>query len=73
LHQFFPTLISVVPSNNVLDATDIEEEEQQEIYDNPADATKLENLQPSSQPANSIEDVQEASIRDVDVFDLRTR
>ena len=34
------------------------------------DATRNENLQPSSQPENSIDDVQETSIHDV--FDPRT-
>jgi hypothetical protein len=34
------------------------------------DATEPENLQPSSQPENSIDDMQEASIHDV--FDPRT-
>ena len=70
LHNFFPTSNSVlVPDDNVVDAPNIEEVEQQ-VDDNPADAPENENLHPSSQPENSIDDVQEASIHDV--FDPRT-
>ena len=55
----------------------IEEQGQQQVNDNLSehvdandDATENENLQPSSQPKNSIDDVEEASIHDV--FDPRT-
>ena len=77
--NFFPTSSSAVPvsvpvpDDNVVDAPNIEEEEeegQQQVDDNPADAPENENLHPSSQPENSIDDVQEASIHDV--FDPRT-
>ena len=73
LHNFFPTSNSVpVPDDNVVDAhtPDIEEEGQQQVDDNPVGAPENENLQPSSQPENSIDDVQEASIHDF--FDPRT-
>jgi hypothetical protein len=71
LDKFFSTSSSVVPNANVVDATDIEEEGQQQVADNPVDdATENENLQHSSQPENSIDDVQEAAI--YDVFDPRT-
>jgi len=70
--NFFPTSSSVVPvpDDNVVDAPDIEEEGQQQVDDNRVDATRNENLQPSSQPENSIDDVQETSIHGV--FDPRT-
>jgi hypothetical protein len=59
--------------DNPVDAPNIEEEEQQQVNDNlseQVDATENENLQPSSQPENSIDDVQQASFHDV--FDPRT-
>ena len=59
--------------DNPIDAPDNEEEEQQQVNDNlseQVDAIENEYLQPSSQPKNSIDDVQEASIHDV--FDPRT-
>ena len=75
--SFFSTSSSVVPDDNLVDAPDIEEQGHQQVNDNLSehvddidDATKNENLQPSSQPENSINDVQEASIHDV--FDPRT-
>ena len=58
--------------NNPTDAPDNQEEEQQQVNDNlseQVDAIENENLQPSSQPENSIDDVQ-PSIHDV--FDPRT-
>jgi hypothetical protein len=57
-----------------VEAPVVEEEEQQQVYDNlseQVDAIENENLQPSSQPENSIDDVQQASFHDV--FDPRTR
>ena len=78
IHKFFSTSSSVVPGDNPVDALDIEEQWQQhqqvndnlsEQVDDIDDATENENLQPSSQPENSIDDVQEASIHDV--FDPR--
>ena len=57
-----------MPDDNPVDALDIEEQgqQQQQVNDNLSeqvddidDATKNENLQPSSQPENSIDDVQE--------------
>jgi hypothetical protein len=45
LDKFFSTSSSVVPNANVVDATDIEEEGQQQVADNPVDdATENENL-----------------------------
>ena len=79
IYKFFSTSSSVVPDDNPVDALDIEEQgqQQQQVNDNLSeqvddidDATENENLQPSSQPENSIDDVQEASIHDV--FDSRT-
>ena len=58
--------------DNPIDAPDNEEEEQQQVNDNlseQVDAIENENLQPFSQPENSIDDVQ-PSIHDV--FDPRT-
>ena len=58
--------------DNPIDAPDNQEEEQQQVNDNlseQVDAIENENLQPSSQPENSIDDVQ-PSIHDV--FDPRT-
>ena len=69
--SFFPASSSVVPDDNPIDALDIEEQGQQkqqvndnlsEQVDDIDDATENENLQPSSQPENSIDDEQEASI-----------
>jgi hypothetical protein len=71
--SFFSPSSSVVPDENPVDAPNIEEEEQQQVNDNlseQVDAIDNENLQPSSQPENSIDDVQQASIHDV--FDPRT-
>jgi len=66
-----------VPDDNPVDALDIEEQGRQQVNNNLSeqvddidDATENENLQSSSQPENSIDDVQEASIHDV--FDPRT-
>ncbi|XP_066333420.1 uncharacterized protein [Miscanthus floridulus] len=68
-----------MPDDNPIDAFDIEEQGQQqqqsndnlsERVDDIDDATENENLQPSSQTKNSIDDVQEASIHDI--FDPRT-
>ena len=68
-----------MPDDNPVDALDIEEQgqQQQQVNDNLSeqvddndDATENENLQPSSQSKNSIDDVQEASIHDV--IDPRT-
>ena len=66
-----------MPDDNPVDALDIEEQGQQQVNDNLSeqvddidDATENKNLQPSFQPKNSIDDVQEASIHDV--FDPRT-
>ena len=63
--------------DNPVDALDIEEQGRQQVNNNLServddidDATENENLQSSSQPENSIDDVQEASIHDV--FDPRT-
>jgi len=61
-----------VRDGNPIDAPDNQEEEQQQVNDNlseQVDAIENENLQPSSQPENSIDDVQ-PSIHDV--FDPRT-
>jgi hypothetical protein len=69
LHKFFSTSSSSVPADNVVDAPD-SEDGQQEIGDSPIDATETENLQPSSEPANSVDDVQETSLHDI--FDPRT-
>ena len=79
IHKFFSASSSVMHDDNSVDALDIEEQgqQQQQVNDNLSeqvddidDATENENLQPSSQPENSIDDVQEASIHDV--FDPRT-
>jgi len=68
-----------VPDDIPVDALDIEEQGQQhqqvndnlsERVDDIDDATENKNLRPSSQPENSIDDVQEASI--YDVFDPKT-
>ena len=71
LDKFFSASSSVVYDDNHIDAPDNQEEEQQ-VNDNlseQVDAIENENLQPSSQPENSIDDVQ-PSIHDV--FDPRT-
>ena len=74
IHKFFSASSIVVPDDNPVDALDIEEQGQQhqqvndnlsEQVDDIDDATENENLQPSSQPENLIDDVQEASIHDV--------
>ena len=68
-----------MPDDNPVDELDIEEQgqQQQQVNDNLSeqvddidDATENENLQPSFQPENSIDDVQKASIHNV--FDPRT-
>jgi len=72
LDKFFSALSSVVRDDNPIDAPNNQEEEQQQVNDNlseQVDAIENENLQPSSQPENSIDDVQ-PSIHDV--FDPRT-
>ena len=53
---------SVTPDDNPVDALDIEEQGQQQVNDNLSeqvdandDTTENENLQPSSQPENSID------------------
>jgi len=79
IHKFFLVSSSVMPDDNPVDALDIEEQGQQhqqvndnlsEQVDDIDDATENKNLQPSSQPENPIDDVQEASFHDV--FDPRT-
>jgi hypothetical protein len=58
--------------DNPIDAPDNQEEEQQQVNDNlseQVDATENKNLQPSSQPENSI-DVVQPFIHDA--FDPRT-
>jgi hypothetical protein len=63
---------SVVPDDNVIDATDIEEEGQEQVDDNLVHATEIENVL-SSSLENSIDDVDghEASINDA--FDPKPR
>jgi len=77
IHKFFSASSSVAPIDNPVDALDIEEQGQQQVNDNLTeqvdandDAIENENLQPFSQPENSNDDVQEASMHDV--FDPRT-
>ena len=76
LQKFFKSS-SDMPDDNPVDALDIEEQGQQQVNDNLSeqvddidDATENKNLQPSSQPENPIDGVQEASFHDV--FDPRT-
>jgi len=72
LDKFFSASSSAVQDDNPIDAPDNQEEDQRQVNDNlseQVDAIENENLQPSSQPENSIDDVQ-PSIHDV--FDPRT-
>jgi len=72
LDKLFLASSSAVRDDNPIDAPDNQEEEQQQVNDNlseQVDAIENENLQHSSQPENSIDDVQ-PSIHDV--FDPRT-
>jgi hypothetical protein len=77
LHKFLSPSSSVVPHDNPVQeeppVIEQEEEHQDQVHDNlsdQVDATANENLQPSSQPKNSIDDAQQTSIHDV--FDPRT-
>ncbi|XP_066320278.1 uncharacterized protein [Miscanthus floridulus] len=72
LDKFFSASSSAVHDDNPIDAPDNQEEEQQEVNDNlseQVDGIENENLQPSSQPENSVDDVQPSIY---DVFDPRT-